>query len=141
MATFLFKTEPEDFSWDDLVREKNASWNGVSNPAALKTLRTARKGDEVLIYHTGAQKAIVGLARVLGSPYEDPTQPGRTPEGDPKFAVVDIGPVKAVKTPATLVEIKGDARFKEFPLVRVPRLSVMAVPAELDKIIRKMTGI
>lgn len=141
MATLLFKTEPDDFSWDDLVREKNAAWDGVSNAAALQALRTARKGDEVLIYHTGAQKAIVGLARVLGSPYEDPTQPGRTPKGDPKFAVVDIGPVKALKTPVTLEQMKADERFKEFSLVRVPRLSVMLVPAEIEKLIRKMAGL
>ncbi|MGD9690285.1 MAG: EVE domain-containing protein [Phycisphaerales bacterium] len=141
MATFLFKTEPTVFSYADLVREGTATWDGVSNAAALQALRTARRGDEVLIYHTGRERAIVGLARVLGSPYEDPAQPGRTPTGAPKFAVVDLAPVRAAKTPVTLDAIKADARFKQLALVRQSRLSVMTVPAEMDKALRSMAGL
>lgn len=141
MATFLFKTEPSEFSYADLVKERRSCWNGVSNNAALAHLRTAVVGDEVLIYHTGDEKAIVGLAKVVKAPYEDPKQPGKNAKGEPKFAVVDLAPVKAVKSPVTLAAIKADARFSEFPLVTQGRLSVMPVSAAIDKAIRKLAGL
>jgi predicted RNA-binding protein with PUA-like domain len=141
MATFLFKTEPGEFSYTDLVKEKRSCWNGVSNNAALAHMRTAAVGDEVLIYHTGDEKAIVGLAKVVKAAYEDPEQPGKNAKGEPKFAVVDLSPVKAAKTPVTLAEVKADAKFKEFPLVTQGRLSVMPVPAALDKALRSMAGL
>lgn len=140
MATYLFKTEPSEFSFQDLLRERSATWDGVTNNGALLALRAARRGDEIFVYHTGDERAIVGLARALGSPYEDPAQPGRTTTGEPKFAVIDIAPVKAAKTAVTLEAIKTDERFKEFALVRNSRLSVMLVPTEMDKAIRKMAG-
>ena len=141
MATFLFKTEPGDYSFADLLREKRCVWSGVANAAALGHLRTAAAGDEVLIYHTGDEKAIVGLAAVAKGAYEDPAQPGRNDKGQPKFAVVDLKPVRAAKTPVTLGAIKGDARFAAFPLVTQGRLSVMPVPPALDKAIRAMAGL
>lgn len=141
MATFLFKTEPGEFSYTDLVKEKRSCWNGVSNNAALAHMRTAAVGYEVLIYHTGDEKAIVGLAKVVKAAYEDPEQPGKNAKGEPKFAVVDLSPVKAAKTPVTLAEVKADAKFKEFPLVTQGRLSVMPVPAALDKALRSMAGL
>lgn len=141
MRTFLFKTEPGSFSYSDLVREKRTAWTGVSNPAALKALRTARTGDRVLIYHTGNEKCIVGLAEVCKSPYQDPDQPGLTPAGEPKHAAVDLKPVKAATSPVTLATIKADPRFAGFALVTQSRLSVMEVPQELAKTLLTLAGL
>ncbi len=143
MATLLVKTEPSTYSFDDLLKDKTTRWDGVSNPAALAAVRAAKKGDDVLVYHTGDEKAIVGLARVEKPAYEDPKQPGLNDRGEPKFAVIDLAAVKAAKTPhaATLALIKADPRFKEFALVRIGRLSVMAVPPALDKVLRGMAGL
>jgi predicted RNA-binding protein with PUA-like domain len=141
MPTFLFKTEPDSYSFADLEREKRTAWTGVSNPAALNALRSARKGDQAFIYHTGDEKAVVGLAEILSDPYEDPDRPGATADGRVKFPIVDIKPVRAAKTPLTLAAMKQDASFAGFELVRLPRLSVMTVPGPLDKLIRKHTGI
>ncbi len=141
MATFLFKTEPDDFSWDDLVRVGREPWNGVSNNTALIHLRACRPGDEVFIYHTGKERRIVGLARIACEPYEDPEKPGRNAKDEPKFAVVDVEPVKPVKTAVTLAEIKSDKRFADLWLVKHTRLSVMPVPAKMDKALRTMCGL
>ncbi len=141
MATFLFKTEPGDYSWDDLVRDKRTEWDGITNPAALKHLRAARKGDEAFIYHTGDERRIVGLASIVKGPYPDPARPENTKAGDTKFPLVDIKALRAVQTPVTLGEIKADARFEGFVLLRESRLSVVPVPAEMDKAIRKMAGL
>jgi predicted RNA-binding protein with PUA-like domain len=141
MATFVLKTEPTDYSFADLVSDKKATWDGITNNAALAHLRTARPGDEAFIYHTGDEKAIVGLARIVSPPREDPKALGRTAKGEPKFVVVDLEPIKAVKIPATLAQFKADKRFASFPLVTQGRLSVIPVPAALDSAIRKMTGL
>jgi len=141
MATFLLKTEPEAFSFDDLIRAGRSAWDGVSNGAALAFLRTMRAGDEAFIYHTGDEKAVVGLARVVAAPYEDPARPGRTPTGEPKFAVVDLEAVRSAVTPLTLAAVKADARFALFPLVTQARLSVMPVPRGLDAVIRALTRV
>ena len=98
-------------------------------------------GDEVFIYHTGDERAIVGLAKVTKGPYEDPRRPGTTPEGKPKFAVVNIKLVRAAPKPVTLATIKADRRFKDFALVRQSRLSVMMVPPSLDALLRKLAGL
>lgn len=132
MATYLFKTEPSEYSFDDLVRDKRTAWTGVTNAQALISLRLCKKGDEVLVYHTGDVKAVVGLAKVVKSAYPDPEA------GDPKLVAVDIAPVRALPKTVTLAAIKADARFKDFLLVRNSRLSVMAVPAELDAAIRRL---
>lgn len=141
MSTFLLKTEPSTYSYGDLVRDKRATWDGVANPAALIAIRSARKGDDALIYHTGDERAVVGLARIVSDPYEDPKQPGLTKDGLPKAAVFDLKPLKAAGTPLTLEMMKSDPRFKQFDLVRLPRLSAMPVPASIDAIIRKLTGV
>lgn len=141
MATYLFKTEPGEYSFDDLLREKRCVWSGVSSPAALIHMRAVQKGDEILVYHTGNEKAVVGIAKALKNPYEDPESPGRTDAGQPKAAVVDLAPVKRAPTPVTLATIKADARFSKFPLVTQGRLSVMPVAPELDKALRKMAGL
>lgn len=141
MATYLLKTEPTTYSFDDLAREKRATWDGIANAAALIHLRKIRRGDDLLIYHTGDDKAIVGLARAAGDAYEDPKNPGQTPEGTPRHAVVDVVPVRAASSPLTLAAIKADKRFDGFALVRISRLSVMPVPGAIDAAIRARTGL
>lgn len=141
MATFLFKTEPGEFSFADLERASPASWDGISNAAANAHLRTCAVGDEVLIYHTGDEKAIVGLARVTGGPAADPANPARLASGEIKFVVVTLEALRGAKTPVTLAAIKADARFKDFPLVTQGRLSVMPVPSRLDRVLRTMAGL
>ena len=141
MGMFLLKTEPGEYSFEDLVRDKRTTWSGVTNAAALISIRSMRKGDEAFIYHTGDEKAIVGLAEVVKGPYEDPEQRGVTAKGEPKFAVVDVKAMRAAKTPVTLERIKGDKRFPEFALVKQSRLSVMAVPPALEKVLRAWAGL
>jgi predicted RNA-binding protein with PUA-like domain len=141
MATFLLKTEPSTYSFADLVRDKRCTWDGVTNAAALIHLRSIKKGDEVLIYHTGDEKAIVGLARATSNAYEDPRQPGKTPQGQPKFAVIDLAPAKAAKSPVTLAAIKADQAFADFALVKISRLSVMPVPPAIEKALRETAGL
>ena len=123
MNRWLLKTEPSTYAWADLVRERRATWDGVSNPTALSHLRAMRKGDEAFVYHTGDEKAIVGIARVASDPYPDPKL------SDPKRVVVDLEPVRALKGPVTLASVKADKRFADFALVRISRLSVMPVTA------------
>lgn len=140
MPTFLFKTEPSEFSFADLVKKGRSTWDGVSNPTALIHLRACGKGDEVFIYHTGSEKAIVGLARVVKAAYQDPRRPGNNDRGEPKFAVVDLEAVAAAPTAVTLAAIKADSAFKAFPLVTLGRLSVMPVPPALAKKLKSMAG-
>jgi predicted RNA-binding protein with PUA-like domain len=99
MATYLLKTEPSEFSFADLVAKGSCTWDGVSNATALIHLRAMKSGDEALIYHTGDEKSIVGVAKVTKGGYEDPKQPGKNDRGEPKFAVVDLKPLKAAKSP------------------------------------------
>lgn len=123
-AHWLLKTEPSTYSWDDLVREKTATWDGVSNPVALKHLAAMKRGDDALIYHTGKEKAVVGLARVTKSAYPDPGAK------DPKQLVVEIEAVRPLSRPVPLAEIKADALFAQSPLVRQGRLSVVPLTDE-----------
>lgn len=144
MATFLLKTEPGEFSINDLERQsKNAAvrWDGITNAAALKALREARSGDEAFIYHTGEERAIVGLARIVTDAYPDPKNPGVTAAGETKTPVVDIAFVKHARTPVTLDTIKADARFAAFALVKQSRLSAMLVPPVMEKVLRKLAGL
>jgi predicted RNA-binding protein with PUA-like domain len=129
---WLLKTEPREFSFDHLVREGRTTWDGVTNPLALRHLRAIRKGDELLIYHTGNERAVVGLAKAAGDPYPDPGKQ------DPRVVVVNVAPVRRLAQPVRLDAIKADRRFGEFPLVRISRLSVMPVPAALWKAILAM---
>ena len=118
---WLFKEEPTHYGFDDLVKDKKTTWSGVKNPLAQKHLRSVRKGDRVFYYHTGDEKAVVGICKALGDAYADP--------GDTsgKASVVDVAPVQKLARPVTLAEIKADSSFKDFPLVRISRLSVMPV--------------
>lgn len=127
---WLLKTEPSTYSWDDLERETKAVWDGVTNPFALRNMAAMNPGDDALIYHTGDEKAVVGLARVTKAAYPDPKAK------DPKLLVVDLEPVRRVARRTTLAEIKADALFKESPLVRQGRLSVVRLD---DRQFRKLT--
>ncbi len=143
MASVLLKTEPGTYSFDDLRRDKTTVWDGITNNAALKFLRETKKGDTAFIYHTGDERRIVGVATITSAAYEDPKNPGLTKAGEPKFAVVDLKAGKPVKTPLTLDEMKADKRFGGggFELLRQARLSVVPVPAEIEKVIRELTGV
>ena len=131
---WLFKEEPSNYSFDAFVKDKRTTWSGVKNPVAQRNLRSVKKGDQVFYYHTGDEKQIVGIAKALGDAYPDPDDKGG------KAHVVDIGPVKKLTRPVTLKEIKADAFFKNFDLVRISRLSVMPVSDAEWVRIEKMAG-
>jgi len=130
--SWLLKTEPSTYSYADLVRDKRTTWDGVSNPVALKHLRTMRKGDQAFVYHTGSEKAIVGIARIAGDPRPDPKL------GDPRLVVVELEPVRPLRKPVPLAAVKADRRFADFELVRISRLSVMPVPPDTWKALLAM---
>ena len=120
MAYFLAKTDPGTYSIDDLERDGTTTWDGVRNAAALQAIRAMRPGDEVLIYHSQGEAAIVGLARVNSEPHPDPQ--------DSKSWVVDLTFVRRLEQPVTLREIKESHLFDDWSLVRQGRLSTMGVP-------------
>ena len=121
---WLFKEEPTHYSYDDLVRDGKTSWTGVRNPVAQKHLRAVAKGDRIFFYHTGNEKAVVGIAKAAAPSYPDPVDP------DGKLYAVDVVPVRKLKQAVTLAAIKADKSFASFALTRVPRLSVMPVTDE-----------
>lgn len=121
---WLFKSDPEHDSYADLTRDRQTVWDGIANNLALKHLRNVRRGDEVMIYHSGGERSVVGLAEVLSDPYPDPQK------SDPRLVVVDIRERGRLQRPVSLDEIKKQPELKDFDLVRLPRLSVMPVPAK-----------
>jgi predicted RNA-binding protein with PUA-like domain len=129
---WLFKEEPTHYGFDELVADKQTVWSGVKNPLAQKHLHGVKRGDQIFYYHTGDEKAVVGIAKALGDAYADPD------DKTGKRAVVDIAPVRRLARPVTLAEIKSDRRFDNFPLVRISRLSVMPVTdQEWERIIER----
>jgi len=116
---WLLKSDPEHYSFGDLERDAKTVWDGISNNLALKHLRNVRRGDVAVIYHSGNERALVGLAEVVSDPYPDPKQ------GDPRLVVIDLEAKGKLARPVTLDEIKQSAALKDFDLVRLPRLSVM----------------
>ena len=122
MARWLLKTEPDCYAWDQLVKDKKTTWDGVANATALKHIRAMKKGDVALIYHTGDERAAVGVAEITSNPYPDPK------EGDDKLVVVDLRPKKKLPNPVTLSDIKADPAFAGWDLLRIGRLSVVPVP-------------
>ena len=130
---WLFKEEPTHYNYDDLVRDGQTSWTGVRNPLAQKHLRSVSKGDRVFFYHTGNEKAVVGIAKAVAAAYPDPA------DKSGKLHAVDIAPVKKLKQPVTLAAIKADKSFASFPLVRMARLSVMPVSDDEWARIEKMS--
>lgn len=134
MGFWLLKADPDDYGFGHLEKERQAIWDGVANPLALKHMRAARKGDPAFVYHSGKEKAIVGLAEIVSDPYPDP-------RGDDERRVVfKVRARRRLPNPVTLASIRGDSRFADFPLVRMPRLSVMPVPAALWKRLLAMAG-
>ena len=116
---WLVKQEPSSYSWSDFLADGETSWTGVRNFTARNNLRKMQKGDAVLFYHSGDEKAVVGIAKVVRTAYPDTT----ATEGD--WSTVDLAAVKPLARPVTLREIKGNSRLKTIPLVRQSRLSVM----------------
>jgi predicted RNA-binding protein with PUA-like domain len=131
---WLIKEEPTHYSFDDLLRDGRTVWSGVRNPVAQKHLQSMRKGDSILFYHTGDVKAVVGIAKAAGAPYPDPA------DTSGKFHAIDVVPVKKLKSPVTLAAVKADKAFATFPLVRIPRLSVMPVTDDEWRRIESMAG-
>lgn len=131
MARFLVKTEPSTYSYADLQRDKRTVWDGVSNPVALKHLATIRKGDTVVVYHTGDEKQAVGLAVAASDAYPDPKLK------NPKRPVFDLAADRALPKPVTLSAAKADAVLKGTELARLPRLSVMPfTEAQFQRLLR-----
>ena len=131
---WLFKTEPTVYSFQQLQKDKKTMWDGVKNNLALKNLKDISKGDEILIYHTGDEKAAVGVARALGGAYPDPSQK------NPKLLVVDIEAVRSLTRPVTLAEVKANKKLANFDLVRLSRLSIMKVNDDQWNIIEGMAS-
>lgn len=129
---WLVKEEPENYSFDQFAADGTTVWSGVKNPVAQKNLRAMKKGDRVFFYHTGKEKAIIGTATVSVPAYPDPK------DKSGKLVVVELVPGKKLKRPVTLAEIKAAGRFADFPLVRIPRLSVMPVTEEQWEAIEEM---
>jgi predicted RNA-binding protein with PUA-like domain len=131
---WLFKEEPANYSFDALVKDGKTVWSGVKNPVAQKHLHAVKKGDRIFYYHTGNEKAVVGIATALKDAYPDPD------DASGKFAVVDVGPVKKLARPVTLAAVKADPVFATFALVRISRLSVMPVSDQEWTRIEKMSA-
>lgn len=121
MAYWLMKSEPDAYSWDDLNAEGEGTWDGVRNHRAANNLRAMKVGDEAFFYHSNIGKEIVGIAKISVEGLTDPSDP----EG--KWAAVKVKPVRALKRPVTLKEIKADPKLSEMELVKLSRLSVAAV--------------
>lgn len=129
MNHWLLKTEPDTYSWDDLNREKNCTWDGVRNFQARSHMKAMKKGDLAFIYHTGGEKSVVGIATVTREAYPDPK--------DKDWVVVDLAPKKKLKNPVPLSQIKSDKRLAGMVLVRAARLSVQPVsPDEFDYVVK-----
>jgi len=134
MAYWLVKSEPSAYSWDQFQKEGQTFWNGVRNYAARNHLKAMKKGDEVFFYHSNEGLDIVGIAKVVKEAYQDPTT------DDDAWVVVDLKPVKKLKTPVSLQQIKGEKRLKDMALLRLSRLSVQPVTDEEWKVVMDMSG-
>ena len=133
---WLVKQEPSSYSWSDFAAEGKTSWTGVRNYAARNNLRRMRKGDEVLFYHSGDEKTVVGLAKVTRTAYPDPTA-----AGEEDWSAVDLAPIRPLRRPVTLRQIKDQPRLKKIQLVRQSRLSVMPLGAVAFRAIVRMGGL
>ena len=135
MNYWLMKSEPFKYSWDQLVEDKKTFWDGVRNYAARNNLQAMEKGDQVLFYHSNEGLAVVGIAEVVKTAYQDPTT------DDDRWVAVDIKPVKAMPIPVTLKDIKAEPKLADMDLVRLSRLSVGSVKPDEYKLVLKMGGI
>jgi predicted RNA-binding protein with PUA-like domain len=134
MANWLFKEEPETYSFADLQRDGSALWTGVANALAQKHLRAAKKGDRVFFYATGKVKAVVGVMEVTADPVPDPT------DESGKGVAVTVKPLRGLAVPVTLAAIKADKAFAQWELVKQARLSVMPVPDALWAKVERMAA-
>ena len=134
MNHWLAKTEPSTYSFTDLMRDRKTRWEGISNPGARIHLRAARAGDAVVLYHTGGERAAVGLARVATDPYPDPKL------GDPKHAVLDLAADRPLPRPVSLDALKAEKSFAGSPLLRQGRLSFLPLTAAQWKTILRLSG-
>lgn len=134
MAYWLVKTEPSEYQYADLERAGHDVWDGVTNPTALKHLRAMQPGDQAFVYHTGNERAIVGICEVVGAPRPDPAA------GDPRIVVVDVRPVVRLPRPVPLAEIKARPECQDWELVRIARLSVMPVPPAIWRAVLALAG-
>ncbi len=134
MAYWLIKSEPFTYSWDQLVKDKQTFWNGIRNYAARNNLRAMKKGDEVFFYHSNEGLEIVGIAKVVKEAYQDPTT------DDAAWLVVDFKPVRKLKKPVSLKDIKGEKRLANMDLMRLGRLSVQSVKEEEWKLVMEMAA-
>ena len=125
MARWLLKTEPSEYSWDDLVRDKKTTWDGIANAAALKNIRSMSKGDLAFLYHTGDERAVIGIAEIASAPREN---------------AVAIKPKKKLANPVPLSTIKADKAFAGWDLVRIGRLSVVPVPDAMWKRVEALSN-
>ncbi len=135
MAYWILKTDADSYPFDQLERERNAVWDGVTNALALKHIRSMAPGDAALIYHSNVGKDLVGLARITSAPYPDPKRQ------DPKLVVVDLEADRRLPRSVSLATIKADPAFADLGLVRMSRLSVIPVPAEQWKRLLQMGGL
>ena len=133
MNYWLVKTEPDTYSWDDLVKEKVGTWDGVRNFQARSNMKAMKNGDQVFVYHTGDEKSVIGIAKVVKEPYPEPK--------DKDWVAVDLSAGKKLKNPVSLSQIKSDKRLANMVLVRASRLSVQPVkPEEWDLVISLSEG-
>lgn len=135
MNHWLVKSEPDSYSWDQLVKDGRTNWNGVRNPTAVNNLKAMKKGDRLFFYHSNEGLEIVGIAEVVKEFYPDPA------DKSGRFGMVDIAPIGPLKTPVTLKAIKADPQFADLALVRLSRLSVSPVSAPHWKQICQMGGV
>lgn len=135
MAYWLMKSEPAAYSWQQLQKDKRTSWSGVRNFQARNNLQAMKKGDQAFFYHSNDGKEIVGIVEIVKEAYPDPS------DESGKFVMVDVKPVKALKTPVTLAALKADKRFAELALLRASRLSVGPVSEVHWKEICKLGGV
>ena len=134
MAYWLIKSEPFKYSWDQLVKDKKTFWDGVRNYAARNNLRDMKKGDELFFYHSNEGLEIVGIAKVVKESYQDPTT------DEDAWVVVDVAPVRKLKKPVTLAQMKADKRLANMDLLRLGRLSVGKVTDAEWKVVLELAG-
>jgi len=135
VASWLLKTEPSEYSWEDLERDRRTVWDGVTSNAALKNMRAVKEGDEAVVYHTGDERAAVGVARIASAPYPDPRA------RDSRLVVFDVTPERRLPRPVPLAAIKADRAFAASDLVRIPRLSVVPLPDALWRRLLALAGL
>lgn len=135
MANWLVKSEPGDWSWDDQLSVEKEPWDGVRNFQAQKNMRSMQVGDNVLFYHSGKERAVVGLCTVATGPYPDPD------DDSGKFCLVDMKAIKTAGRAVTLADIKAEPRLADIALVRQSRLSVMPLPDEAYSLICEMADL